>query len=83
MQVLNTYRMKTPTRTIDLAPGAEPQTFANGEAYTLTPLVRLISAEGKTLTNGTITQPCVITGSSEVWTEVDAPDDDQRQKEAE
>ena len=45
MQVLNTYRMKTPTRTIDLAPGAEPQTFANGEAYTLTPMERLISAE--------------------------------------
>ena len=73
MQILSTHRTRTPTRTIDLAPGADPDTFARGEAYELVPMVRLIADEGKTLTNGTAMQPCVITESAEGWTEIDEP----------
>lgn len=75
MQILNTHRMKTPTRTIDLAPGADPEAFAKGETYELVPMVRLIADEGKTLTDGTVMQGCVITESAEGWTEIDAPPD--------
>ena len=74
MQVLSTYRMTTPTRIIDLAPGVVPEDFANGETYDLKPMVRIIAAEGKTLTNGTVTQSCVISETAEGWTEIDEPD---------
>lgn len=73
MQTYNTYRMITPTRTIDLAPGADPETFAKGETYELVPMVRLIADEGKALTDGTVIQSCVIIRSAEGWTEIDAP----------
>lgn len=73
MQVLSTYRMTTPTRTIDLAPGVVPEDLANGETYELKPMVRIIAEEGKTLTNGIITQSCVISETAEGWAEIDEP----------
>lgn len=76
MQVLSTYRMTTPTRVIDLAPNAKPEDFANGETYELKPMVRIIADEGKTLTNGTITQSCVISETTEGWIEIDEPNPD-------
>ncbi len=74
MQIYNTYRMTTPTRTIDLAPNAAPEDFANGETYELKPMVRIFADEGKTLTDGTVTQGCVITETAEGWTEIDDPE---------
>ncbi|RGX50892.1 hypothetical protein DWV16_18695 [Anaerotruncus sp. AF02-27] len=71
MQIYNTYRMTTPTRVIDLAPNANPEDFANGETYELKPMVRIFAKEGKTLTNGTVTQSCVISETAKGWTEID------------
>lgn len=74
MQIYNTYRMTTSTRVIDLAPNANPEDFANGETYDLKPMVRIIADEGKTLTNGSVIQSCVISETAEGWTEIDGPD---------
>ncbi|WP_195376675.1 hypothetical protein [Anaerotruncus rubiinfantis] len=74
MQIFETYRMTTPTRTIDLGPGARPEEFADGEPYELVPSFRLVAAPGMLLTNGSEISACVICEDADGWGEIPDPE---------
>ena len=66
MQTITLYKYERECGGITVSP-AKPDTE-------YTEMVRLFADEGKLLTNGDITTPCIDVDSLEGWSEIDDPD---------
>lgn len=70
MQTITLYRYTRPDGGISVSP-IKPN-------VEYTEMVRLVTDEGKALTDGTNTTTCTDVSSAEGWTEIDAPKDIQQ-----
>jgi hypothetical protein len=75
MQTITLYKYQRPDGGTTVSP--------NKPECEYTEMYRLVADEGKVLTNGEITAPCIDVESIEGWSEIDAPEEETEEPEPE